>query len=189
MENRTRVIVEVVLILAVGVMGYFLYAALSAPKPVGGVSVIATPAPALRKAPTAQVAIKAPVRVFKGETKANLKLPAAVIADETKQVIAATQVKANLRPQTVSTVINTETGAVESYVKTDPYPWFAIETRGEAKVAYGYKYRHTIGAMAPVVRMQLSYDVVRVKALTAGVQATIDTDRDAFVGVGISYKW
>ena len=189
METKIKWIIGALLVVSVAGAGYVLYDVLRAPRPVGGDSVLAEPAPVLRRAPVVPVQIKKPVKTFQGKTKANLKLPAAVVADETQQVIAATQVKANLRPQTVSTVANTETGAVESYVKTDPYPWFAIEGRGEAKIAYGYKYSHTLGVAAPVARLHLSYDVIRVKALTAGIMGTFDSDRDAFVGVGISYKW
>ncbi len=189
METKVKWLAGGLMVISVAGISYVLYDVLRAPHPAGADSVIAAPAPILRQAPVVPVHIKRPVKTFQGKTKVNLKLPAPVIADETQQVIAATQVKADLHPQTVSTVVNTETGEVQNYVKTDPYPWLAIETRGEAKVAYGYKYRHTLGIAAPVVRLQVSYDVIRVKALTAGIIGTFDTDRDTFVGVGISYKW
>ena len=189
MNTKIKWIIGILLVLSILGIGYVLYDVLGSPRPVGSVSVVAGPAPALRLAPTVATPIKAPVKTYRGKTKTNLKLPAKVIADDKQQVIAASQVKSSLRPQTISTTINTDTGAVETYVKTDPYPWFAVETRGEAKVAYGYKYSHTIGMSAPIVRMQLSYDAIRIKALTAGLTATVDTDRDAFLGIGLSYKW
>jgi hypothetical protein len=173
----------------VGYGGLALYDAYRKPVPVGGASVPAVAAPAVRGAPKVKVVVKAPVTTLQGGSKADLKLPAAVIADEHKQVIDASQVRSSLRPQTVSTVIDTETGDVKTYVKTDPYPWLAIETRGEIGVAYGYKYSSTTHAPAQVGRLQFSYDAVRVKALTIGVTATLDTDRDAFAGVAIKYKW
>lgn len=176
------------LVALVGLGGFIVYDKL-VDRPIGSDSVLAEKSPIVRKAPTAQVPIKGKVTVYQGRTKTNLKLPATVIADEQQQVIAASQVKADLRPQTVSTVINTETGQVQTYVKTDPYPWFAIETRGVATVAYGYKFDARKHTTQPVARLQVGYDVVRVKALTAGVVATLDSDRDAFVGVGISYRW
>ncbi len=175
--------------LVVAYTGVALYDTLTAPKPAGSDSVIAIEAPAVAKAPTAKVEIKAPVRAYRGQAKANLKLPAAVAADPHQEVIAASQVKSDLRPQTISTVVNTETGAVQTFVKTDPYPWFAIETRGELRMGYGYKYSALARTVAPVGRLHLGYDVVRVKALTIGVTATVDTDREAFVGVGVSYKF
>jgi hypothetical protein len=192
MEMSTGLVKWIIGLLAVLLLvgvSYVLYDVLVAPRPVGSVSVVAEQAPALRLAPTVSTPIKAPVKTFRGKTKQNLKLPAKVIADDKQQVIAASQVKSSLRPQTISTTIDTDTGAVETYAKTDPYPWFAVETRGEAKVAYGYKYSHAIGTSAPIVRMQLNYDAIRIKALTAGITATVDTDRDAFVGIGLSYKW
>jgi len=186
-----------VLVAAIAGVGYILWDKLSAPRPVGTESVIAIEAPAVRKAPRVKVAIKKPVETIQGAAKANLKLPAAVQADPNQQVVAASQIKSDLHSQTVSTVINTETGKTETFVKQDPYPWFAVETRGEIKLAHGYKWR-AIGSggfgynnldTARVTRLQIDYDVVRVKALTLGVTGTLDTDRDAFVGVGLSYKW
>lgn len=190
-------------VLAVGVLGggYIAYDILSKPKPVGSDSVIAVEAPAVRKAPTKKVVIKAPVRAFQGDTKANLKLPPLVQADANKEVIAASQVKSDLRPQTVSTVVDKETGDVQTFVKTDPYPWLAVETRGDIRLSYGYKYRAGVplmagqsaiitgGSLNTVGRLQLTYDALRIKAFTVGIVATVDTDRDAFAGVGLSYKW
>lgn len=178
-------------VLGVGVfalLGLSLYDRFST-RPAGTESVVAAPSPVLRNAPTARVAVKAPVTVYKGKTKARLKLPADVQADQNKHVVAASKVQPDLRPQTVTTVIDTETGAVSSYVKADPYPWFAIETRGEVRLAYGYKYNAFYGDVTRVARLGIGYDVLRVKALTAGVVATVDSDGDAFAGVAISYRW
>lgn len=179
----------VALIAALGLGGFIAYDKLRKPVPVGTESVIATVAPAVRKAPRVRVAVKAPIETIQGDAKANLKLPASVIASADEQVISASQVKADLHPQTVSTVLNTETGKVETFVKADPYPWLAVEARGEASIAYGYKFNRGIQAIAPVARFQVGYDVLRVKAVTLGVVATIDSDRDAFAGVRLIYRW
>lgn len=180
--------IGLILLGAVGASAYIAYDHF-ADRPVGTQSVVATVAPAASHEPTTLTTIKAPVKAYGGTTKARLKLPAAVQADSKEQVIAASQVKSDLRPQTVSTVVNTETGEVTSYVKTDPYPWLAIETRGEVKLAYGYKYTPSLHQTLPVGRLQVSYDVLRVKALTLGVTASADTDSTAFVGVAVSYKF
>lgn len=160
-------------------------------KPSGTASVIATEAPAVRYAPKASVTIKAPVKVYRGESKANLKLPAPVIADEHKEVLAASQVKSDLHPQTISTVVDTETGAVTTYTKIDPYPWLGIENRGSIGLAYGYKYSRVIGAHAPgpVGRLTVDYDLIRIKAFTVGGTATADSDSTAFAGVQLKYQW
>jgi hypothetical protein len=105
------------------------------------------------------------------------------------KVIGASEVKPDLRPQTVSTVINTETGEVQQFVKTEPYPWFAIETRGMVGIAHGFKFKSALPAAERDTRLQIGYDVARVKALTVGITGTVDTDRDAFVGVGVKYQW
>lgn len=186
--SRLEKVAAAVLVVLIGIAGYYLYGYLDR-RPVGSESVIAAVAPAVKNEPVVSTPIKAPVKTYRGKTKARLELPASVQADDHQQVIAASQVKADLRPQTVSTVVNTKTGTVETFVKTDPYPWLAVETRGEARVAYGYKFQPRVGSVQPVARLQVGYDVVRIKALTAGVLATLDTDGTGFVGVGVSYRW
>ena len=186
-KHRGFGITEIMLLVAVLAIVYLAYDRWS--KPSGTESVIAKQAPAVAHEPIVEVPIKAPVKTFQGKSKERLKLPAAVQADPNQQVIAASQVKSELRPQTISTVVNTETGKVETFVKQDEYPWLAIENRGELRLAYGYKLDGPAHDVRRVVRLQLGYDVVRVKALTAGVTSTLDTDRQAFIGVGLTYRW
>ena len=159
------------------------------------VSVPAKAAPEVKRAPTKRVAVKAPVKVFEDKTKKDLKLPPAVIDNPDEHVIAATQVKGSDRPQTVTTVIDEKTGESSSFVKTDPYPWLAFENRAEVRMSYGYRYTPQSGilfnaaAVKPVGRLSFTYDALRVKALTLGTTAQIDTDGQAFVGVGAAYRW
>lgn len=150
-----------------------------------GVHVEAQPAPEVKKARKRKVTIKAPVSVYQGGA-ARLKLPKEAQTKST-EVIAATQVKASDRPQTITTTIDTETGESRTFTRLDPYPWFAIEKRGEARLSLGAKIRD--GRVEQVVRMGVSYDVLRVKAFTAGVTGTMDSDGDAFVGIGVAYRW
>lgn len=187
--NKTAGALILVSVLFLALGGYVVYDHFRKPVPVGTESVVATVAPAARKAPRVRVVVKAPVETIQGDAKANLKLPPLVQADSNQQVVAASQVRSDLHPQTVSTVLNTETGKVETFVKQDPYPWLAVETRGEASIAYGYKLRTTTRVSEPVARLQIGYDVLRAKALTLGVVASVDSDRDAFAGVRLSYRW
>lgn len=187
--NAIEKVASVLAVLVLGFAGFTLYDQYRKPVPVGSDSVPAVEAPAVKKAPKVKVAIKAPVTTLQGDSKANLKLPASVIADDHQQVIAATQTPGSLRPQTTSTVIDTETGEVKSFTKTDPYPWIAYEPRGSIGLAYGYKYNHVMHNSASVARLEVGYDVVRIKALTLGVRATVDSDSTAFAGVGIKYQW
>lgn len=145
---------------------------------------VAQPAtPALRVSPTLTVPT-APVKVYDHKVKKKLKLPP---TKETEQVIAATRVQESPRPQTVTTVLDTATGETRSFVKAEPYPWFAVEPRGEVRLMVGAKLEGT--RVREAVRLGATYDVIRVKALTVGVSGTLDSDGDAFVGVGVSYRW
>lgn len=173
-------------LVVIGVLIWFLIATIQG-KQDSPVSVPATPALEVKNAPTARVAVKAPVKVYTGDTKAKLKLPPDALANPSEHVIAATRVHGSDRPQTVTTTINTETGESRSFTKQDPYPWFAIETRGEVRLAVGYKLKD--GRAEQVVRLGAGYDVIRVKALTAGIVGSVDSDGDAFVGVGVAYRF
>lgn len=153
------------------------------------VSVPATPAPEVKSAPTKRVELKRPVKVFTDKAKFNLKLPDAVVKNPDAHVIAATQVKGSDRPQTITTTIDEKTGESQTFVKSDPYPWLAFENRGEVRMSYGYRYSGLGQPVKRVGRLQFTYDAVRVKALTFGPTAQIDTDGQAYVGVGVAYRW
>lgn len=153
------------------------------------VSVPATPAPEVKKAPTKRAQVKQPVTVYDDSTKFKLKLPEPVAKNPDQHVLAATQVKGNDRPQTVTTVIDEKTGEVNTYTKTDPYPWLAIENKAEVRMSYGYRYSALTNRVQPVGRLAFSYDALRVKALVLGPTAQIDTDGQGFVGLGVAYRW
>jgi hypothetical protein len=174
----------ILVLIGVLIWGIITAIQLKQPSPV---SVPATPAPELKRAPTKLVTPKKPIKVFTGETSAKLKLPADVIANPAENVIAATQVRGSDRPQTVTTTLNTDTGESRSFVKQDPLPWLAIETHGEVRLSYGYKYNR--GVVDRVTRLGIGYDVLRVKALTAGVTGTVDSDGVVFAGVGVAYRF
>lgn len=153
------------------------------------VSVPATPAPEVKRAPTKRVTVKQPVKVFEDKTKFALKLPDAVVKDADAHVLAATQVKGSDRPQTVTTVIDEKTGESQTFVKTDPYPWLAFENKAEVSMAYGYKFDIRSHQTRPIGRLSFSYEALRVKALTGGVVAQVDTDGSAFAGLRVAYRW
>lgn len=157
--------------------------------PTVNVATPATPDPEVKKTPTKRVAVQAPVKVYADTAKFNLKLPATVAKNADEHVLSATQVRATERPQTVTTVIDEKTGDTQTFVKTDPYPWIALEHRGEVRMSYGYRYSAQTHQLTNVGRLAVTYDAIRVKALTGGVTAQIDTDGQAFVGVGIAYRF
>lgn len=96
------------------------------------VSVPATPAPAVKHKPKKKKAIAAKtVEVYPSSVKAESKLPEAVVEDLAKDVVSSIQVKPDHHSQTVTTLIDTETGKFETYYKRDPAPWFAKSDAGE----------------------------------------------------------
>jgi len=133
--------------------------------------------------------MKAPVRVYKSSAKTKLALPAAVIADPDKEVVSATTIKSSERPQTVTTVIDAGTGESTTYTKFEPMPWIAVENRGEVRFDYGYKFKPNALSNSTAGRFSIRQDVLAIKALHLGVNASMDTDGAAFVGAGIGYRW
>ena len=153
-----------------------------------GVSVESPPAREVRGEPTATVIPPKGIQVHQPKAKKKLGLPKEVQENKDVSVATATQVPRSERPQTVTTTVDTQTGQFQTYVRPDPYPWFAWDPRGEARLSYGYKTGEYHNPK-PVVRLGVTYDVIRVKALTAGVTSTFDSDGQAFVGVGVAYRW
>ncbi len=140
------------------------------------------------------VPVKAPVKVYKGgaELKKKLKLPVAVAENPAKEIIASSKIAADSHPQTVSTVINTETGESETFVRRDPLPWLAWDTSGEVGIYAGIKNGHQ------AVRLQARQGIVQVKAVNIGIVGSIDQavsaasmvhGTDYFIGVGAWVKW
>ena len=126
------------------------------------------------------------VKAYAPEAKIKLALPETVIADQQEHVISTARVPDTNRPHTVTTTINSETGEAQSFVRADPLPWVALENRGELSLSVGYKYRDQV---RPVVRLGVRQDFLQVKALHAGVVASIDSDGAAYAGVGVAYRW
>lgn len=130
-----------------------------------------------------------PLKVYKPEAKQRLKLPQAVQADPAQHVAAASTVKPDTHPHTVSTVVDEKTGEVTTYDTRDPLPWLAVDSHGEAGVAYG------IRDGQPTVRLEVRQNLLDLKALKLGVQASADQPVSGslspsyFVGIGVSYRW
>jgi hypothetical protein len=130
------------------------------------------------------------VKTYAPETKRKLDLPAAVQADATKQVVESSRVPADDHPQTVTTVIDTKTGATETFVARDPLPLLALDPAGEAGLYYGYRN----GAKA--IRIEARQGLFMVKAVHVGVTGSVDqvvgggqTPPAGFVGVGAWTRW
>lgn len=157
-----------------------------------GQTVIATPAHEVKSVPKIDVEVKRPVKVYKGGAglKGGLKLPDPVVQDDAQQVLASSKIDAtDDHPHTVTTVLNTETGQSETYVRTDPLPWVAWSSRGGAGVYAGIKNGE------PAVRLEARQELFTVKAVHFGAIASVDqpisgpVGLDYFVGVGAEYRW
>lgn len=155
-----------------------------------GLQVPATPAPEVKRVPKVEKPIKAKtVKVYPAAIKNKLKLPEVVQDDPALDVIASHQVKADDHPQTVTTLINTETGESETYVKRDPLPWMAWDDRGEAGVILGLKNGE------PAVRLEARQNLFQVKAVHFGGYGSVEQnlngahESDWMIGVGAWYRW
>ena len=126
-----------------------------------------------------------PVIVYKDRAKDKLGLPTAVTEAPEQRVLGATQVSPNERPTTVSAVLNTTTGETSFYQRQDPLPWFALETRRELGLAYGFK----DDAGGAVARIFGKVDLVQIKMIRAGLLGNVDSDGDWYAGAGISLSW
>lgn len=176
--------------LAVAVLtlgGAYLYAWLNKPVDIPpGVTVPAAPASEI-KHETPTVTIKPPsIKAYAPGVKGSLKLPAHVVSDDAKHVIASSKTANDERPHTVTTVVDSGTGEVTTYDRTDPLPWLAVNTKSEVGVFYGLKN----GEQA--LRVEGRQELLQVKALHAGVVGTVDATRqgvDGFIGAGVWARW
>jgi hypothetical protein len=148
-------------------------------------AVLAKPSKAVKNTPKIEVAIKKPVKVYKGGAaiKNNLKLPPNVISDDAEQVIASSEVKNDDHPHTITTTINTETGESETYIKAEPLPWLSFDKRGSVGVYYGFK------SGVGTARIEAKQDIFDIKSIRCGGVASIDSDTQYFAGIGCSYNW
>lgn len=126
----------------------------------------------------------AKVHAYAPSAKAKLKLPASMLNDPNVYVLDSSLLPSDTHPQTVTTVIDEQTGEVQTVVRREPLPWLAAEHRGELRLDAGVK-----NGLAKVVRLTLREDLLQVKALHAGINASVDTDGQLFVGAGVGWKW
>ncbi len=152
------------------------------PAPVDA-TVIAHQAPELKHAPTQDIA-PPQVKVYTPPAKKKLSLPATVQDDPDKYVLTSSKLPSDTHPHTVTTVIDAKTGEVQTYDRRDPLPWMAAEQTGEIRIDYGIK-----NGLFNVARLTFREDLLQVKSLHAGINASIDTDGKYFIGVGVGWRW
>lgn len=151
-----------------------------------GMVVDATPAPEVKREEKVEV-VTAPIKVYKPAVKRTLKLPESVVSDKGQHVIASSKTPNDERQHTITTVINQHTGEVQSFDRTEPLPWVAVNTKSEVGVYYGLK------SGEPTVRIEGRQELLQVKAIHVGAIASADMTRsmgtDTFVGVGAWARW
>lgn len=180
-----------ILMLILAVLWFRNWTAESASNQVGQ-TVLSTPSKEVRGVPKIDVAVKTPVKVYAGGAglKEGIKLPRAVVDNAAVEVLASSKIDGrDDHPKTVTTVLNTETGESETYVRTNPLPWVAMSSKGGAVLYTGIKNGE------PAIRLQAQQEIFRVKALSFGGVASIDQplnggkSPDWFVGVGAELHW
>lgn len=124
------------------------------------------------------------VPVYTAPAKRKLNLPDEIKDDPNKYVLTSARLPKDTHPQTVTTVIDKQTGEVQTLFRQEPHPWLAVEQTGELRLDYGIK-----NGFARVGRITLREDLLQVKALHLGVHATLDTDGAWFAGAGVGWRW
>lgn len=188
MKITPRLVFDLLLVAAIlGLAGAWWWKVSEPAQPIG-VAVVAKPAAAVAKAPTETVQT-APVIAYTAPAKRRLRLPDAVQANANQHVLGAASVAADDHPHTVTTVLDASTGQTTTYDVREPLPWMAIDTHGEAGLAYGLKNG------VQTVRLEARQGLLDIKAVRIGVTASLDQPlagplgADYFVGLGAWYRW
>jgi hypothetical protein len=151
-------------------------------KPTAGESA---PLPAAKEVRTIEKIIERPkiVYVYPDKVKPELNLPPSVAADTAKKIIATGKLDADERPYTLSAVLDVETGDSQVYARPDPLPWIGPGRQGAVGIAYG------IGNEGPTARIYARHDLLRIKALHAGVRAEADQRGEYWAGATVEWRF
>lgn len=154
-----------------------------------GEHVPAKVAPQVKVVPKLDLKIQK-VKVYASVAKAKLKLPAAYLDNPDVHVLESSRVEPDLHPQTVTTIIDAGTGETRTLIRREPDPWLAVRNSGEIRIDYGYK-SHAMagGGFDKIARLTFREELLQVKAFYVGMNASLDSDGQHFVGVGVAWKW
>lgn len=145
-------------------------------------SIIATTDKAISGVATEAITTKA-IIVYRDAAKKKLDLPQTIQNNKAERVTGAIRIPANSKDQTVTVLLNTETGATDMFTRTDPSPWLAREKRTTVSLDYGVK------RTGLVWRLSGREDLLQIKAAHLGLVGSIDGDSTFFVGLGVSMSW
>lgn len=159
-------------------ISFFIYQQYQAP------AVLGADATAISGKPTEPVAVSGgQIRAYQSSAKRALHLPADVVADQGKHVVAATTAPANNHPQTVTAVTDAQSGVTQLYVRQEPLPWFSRRRAGKISLSRGFQ------GSEQVTQIEVSEDFAQVKMIRFGVTAQGQTNGKAFVGLRASMEW
>lgn len=137
-----------------------------------------------RKAPEVTTPIKSGRVKVKRGAEADLRMP----VGPNEGVLEAARLGASERPQTVATVIDTDTGDTRQIVREEPYPWLSAKQTSEVGVFYGIRQDGRQGLI-----LQARHDVLQVKGVHLGLVGQIDSNTPTgtayYAGVGAWYRW
>lgn len=154
------------------------------------VGVYVPAAPALEKVETVATPIKSgTVRTYQPAAKKALKLPAAIQAAPAQQVIAASTVRPDTHTTTLTTLVDTETGEIQTLQRREPLPWLARDASGRLDLLLGQTDE------GPVARLSVQQNLLQIQALRLGVAAAVTQhlgghpETDWLVGVNLGTTW
>jgi len=152
------------------------------PKPINQWTP-AQPAPQVKDVPKVDIT-PTKVKVYAPKAKGKLDLPPAITNDPDVHVLDTTRVSSNDHPVTIISLIDEKTGEVQTLVRSEPLPWLAAEQRGELRFDVGIK-----NGIDTIGRLTVREDLLQVKALHAGLHASLDSDGRWFAGGGVGFRW
>ena len=154
-------------------------------------AVQATPSAAVKKSAKVPVVVPVPIPVYDGGPglKDGLKLPREIVESDRDQVLSSVTTPESDYRQTVTTVLNTETGESQTFIKQEPLPWIAFDQHGQVGIYTGIKNG------TPTTRLEVQQGLLQLKSIHIGAIASVDQpmqgpmQSDYFVGVGAWYRW
>lgn len=119
------------------------------------------------------------VAVYTAPAKRKMGVQADIVDDPNKYVL--TSVK--LPKQSVTVIIDKNTGDVQNFVREEPTPWLAVERTGEFGVGYGFKNGQR------VAHLFAREELLQVKSVHFGGGLHWFTDGTNMAELTVSMRW
>lgn len=186
------VLVCVLMLLVLGLKFWRSFIGKPEPARARDVATVATQAPQIEAVPVDWIVPPKPVKTYAPQAKGAVRLPQAVQQDARAVVLESSRIAPSDRPQTVTAVLDTETGETRQYVVDEPLPWLDTTVRSDAGVYLGLKRGE------PTLRAQARAQIAQVKELRLGALASADmplngerpgVQAEYFIGVGAWLQW